>query len=246
MPPIHKLSLANKIRDTLLSKRVHPDLNPRDIRFILVGGSTARGIASKKSDIDLVLITEGRPIDKQEFRKHLKKYVPEADSNCVFVYSYDEFIKSLNTRLSDGKITKKRLKTAVLKGMSKVFDKMFRSSVHRRASIFLRRVNLLKDKPASYSLEEQASLFPIYEKNPGEWKRLMEPRIRELPDVFKLNGARNIINAYLYGSLSAKEARRELARLPILWKYDIKRLIREEKFTPEEAKKLKKLLRGWY
>ncbi len=244
--PKDKWKIAMKIKDTLISQKVHPRLSPQDVRFIFVGGSVARGLSARSSDVDIILVTERASIDKQEFRKHLKKFIPEADSNCVFVYSYEDFLKSLDERLTDGKITNKRMRSAIIKRFSRIIDKPFKSSVHRRASIFLRRIGLLRDNPRAYSLEEQASLIPIYEKNPGEWRKIIGKFDEALSDVFKPEGARRVIRRYLDGEISSKDARKELTKLPFLWKYDLNRLIKEGNFTPEEAKKLKKLLRGWY
>ncbi len=236
--------IGRKIAKVLTTKKVHPKLDPKDIRMILIAGSTARGLEKPGSDVDIVVVTDKTRIDKQEFRRHLAKHVPEAMTNCVFVYDYDEFLKSFENHLTDGSITKKRLKILFVKGGSRLMGRIVGSKVHRKLSVFLRQMGLVRNDPKKYSLEEQISMIPIYERDPGEWQRLISGY--RVPEVFETNGARRIVYMYISGDLDRREARKQLSKLPTLWKKDIKRAMGSWDLTGEEKKKIRKLLRGPY
>ncbi len=169
------------------------------------------------------------------------------DKNCVFVYSYPEFVRSLDIRLTDGKITRRRL-WAALKPISRSLDRITQGNAHRKISIFLRKRGLLKDSPTKYSLEEQASLIPIYERNPGEWRKLLEGKMSSIPEVFHPGGVRKIIEKVLNDELTVNEARNELRKHPSLWKKSIAMYIDENRprLSREDLKKLNKLTRGLY
>ncbi len=238
--------LAKKVRNILLENRVHPKLDPSEIRFIFLAGSSARGVAARKSDVDIVVVTDKTTIDKQEFREYLKKFYPNADRTCVFVYDFKTFLKSLENKLDDKKITKKRLQPLFLKTFSSFIDKIARGPLHRRISRVLRRRGFIKDSPFNYTLEEQASLVTLYERNPGEWRQIIGPKLKWISKVFYPGGEYQIVHDYLSGKLELKEARRELAKLPTLWKKEIKNLMKSDNLTKEEKKKLKRLLWGAY
>ncbi len=238
--------LAKRVKDILLENRVHPKLDPSEIRFIFLAGSSARGVAAKKSDIDIIVVTDKTTIDKQEFREHLKKFYPNANRTCVFIYDFKTFLKSLENRLNDKKITKKRLQPLFLKTFSTFIDKIAQGPLHRRISKALRKKGVIKDTPLSYTLEEQASLVALYERNPGEWHQIIGPKLKGISKVFYPGGEYQIVRDYLSGKLELKEARQELAKLPTLWKKEVKNLMKSESLTKEEKKRLKRLLWGAY
>jgi len=143
-------------------------------------------------------------------------------------------------------ITRKRIQSFGVKSISMMLYKITGKPIHRKVSKILRQHGKLKDSPLKYSIEENASLIPVYEKHKGEWERIISSKIRDVPMVHRQLGMLRVVEAYLNGELSRKEAKAELSKQPVLWKKAIRDMIKSGEFTDEEVKKLRRLLFGPY
>ncbi len=223
----------------LTAKKVHPKLDPHDIQFILLAGSRARGIEKKDSDYDIIILSKGPTIDKQELRSILSERLHDVAYNDILVYNIEDFMKTRSYRLTDGLITLKRMKKAVIWRISSRVRELA-PKPHDILSRGIRRMKIIKTDPSSFTRDENSGLKLVWERTPGEWERLHAVFSEGVDKIYGPGEAGIVIKRYLNNEISEGEARRELNKLPVNWRANVHAIERSTS-NLDKKRKLKRL-----